>query len=107
PLEGEPALSELRRAVNDLELKGVTISSQINGLSLDAEESRGFYETEQKLQVPIFVHPALAPKAYDLLKDYQLSVILMREFDLGVACTRLIAGGVLERYLELQFVFAH
>jgi len=107
PLEGEPALSELQRAVNELELKGVTISSQINGLSLDAEEFRRFYETVQKLQVPIFVHPALAPRGYDLLKDYQLSVILTREFDLGVAVPRLIAGGVLERYPELQFVFAH
>src|SRR5438874_5941850 len=72
PLEAEPALSELQRAVNELELKGVTISSQINGLSLDAEEFRGFYETVQKLQVPIFVHPALEPTGYDLLKDYHL-----------------------------------
>ena len=59
------------------------------------------------LGVSIFAHPALAPKGYDLLKDYQLPVILTREFDLGVAVTRLIAGGVLERYPDLQFVFAH
>ncbi|HMA81866.1 MAG TPA: amidohydrolase family protein, partial [Candidatus Binatia bacterium] len=36
-----------------------------------------------------------------------LPVILTREFDLGVAVTRLIAGGVLDRYPELQLVFAH
>ena len=36
-----------------------------------------------------------------------LPVILTREFDLGVAVTRLIAGGVVERYPDLQFVFAH
>jgi len=30
-----------------------------------------------------------------------------REFDLGVAVTRLIAGGVLERYPELSFVISH
>jgi hypothetical protein len=41
------------------------------------------------------------------LKDYQLSLILTREFDLGVAVTRLIAGGVLERYPELEFVISH
>jgi aminocarboxymuconate-semialdehyde decarboxylase len=34
-------------------------------------------------------------------------VILTREFDLGVAVTRLIAGGVVDRYPDLQFVFAH
>jgi aminocarboxymuconate-semialdehyde decarboxylase len=107
PLDGEPALHEMERAVNDLDLKGVTISSQSGGLSLDANEFGPFYRMVRDLDVPIFVHPALAPKGYDLLKDYQLSVILTREFDLGVAVTRLIAGGVVERYPELRFVFSH
>jgi len=42
-----------------------------------------------------------------LMNDYQLPVILTREFDLGVAVTRLIAGGVIERYPDLKLVFAH
>jgi predicted TIM-barrel fold metal-dependent hydrolase len=107
PLEGEPALKELERAVGDLQLKGVTISSQVRGLSLDADGFRPFYDAVTRLQIPIFVHPALAPKGYELLKDYQLSVILTREFDLGVAVTRLIAGNVLERYPGLSFVISH
>lgn len=107
PLDGVPALKELERAVGDLQLKGVTIASQVRGLSLDAEAFRPFYDIVTKLQIPIFVHPALAPKGYELLKDYQLSVILTREFDLGVAVTRLIAGSVLERYPELLFVISH
>jgi predicted TIM-barrel fold metal-dependent hydrolase len=107
PLEGEPALGELERAVSQLGLKGVTISSQVRGLPLDADEFKPFYTAAETLRAPVFVHPALAPKGYDLLKDYQLSGILTREFDLGVAVTRLIAGGVLDRYPELQFVIAH
>ena len=107
PLEGEPAVKELERAIGDLQLKGVTTSSQARGLSLDAEEFRPFYDAVTRLQIPIFVHPALAPRGYELLKDYQLSVILTREFDLGVAVTRLIAGKVLERYPELSFVISH
>jgi hypothetical protein len=74
-------------------LKGVTIPSQVNGLSLDAGEFTPFYDLANKLGVPIFVHPALAPKGYSLLQDYQLPVILTREFDLAVAVTRLIAAG--------------
>jgi aminocarboxymuconate-semialdehyde decarboxylase len=107
PLEGTAALKELERAIIELGLKGVTIPSQVSGLSLDAEEFTPFYDLANKLGVPIFVHPALAPKGYSLLQDYQLPVILTREFDLGVAVTRLIAGGIVERYPELQFVFAH
>jgi predicted TIM-barrel fold metal-dependent hydrolase len=100
-------LSEVKRAVSELGLKGVTVSSQMNGLSLDAKEFTPFYDLVSRLGVPIFVHPALGPKGYDLMKDYMLPVILTREFDLGVAVTRLIAGGVVERYPDLQFVFAH
>ena len=107
PLEGEAGLNELQRSVDELGLRGVTISSQVRGLPLDAQELRPFYDVAAKRRIPIFVHPALAPKGYDLLKDYQLSVILTREFDLGVAVTRLIAGGVLERYPELEFVVSH
>jgi len=107
PVLDSEGLRELERAVKQLGLKGITISSQVNGLSLDAKELISFYELIKKLSVPIFVHPALAPKGYSLLLDYQLPVILTREFDLGVAVTRLIAGGVIERYPDLQFVFAH
>ena len=45
PLEGEAGLTELERAVGELGLKGVTISSQVHGLSLDAEEFRPFYDS--------------------------------------------------------------
>ena len=107
PVLEEAGLRELERAIDELRLKGVTISSQVNGLPLDAKEFTAFYELMEKLRLPIFVHPALAPKGYSLMNDYQLRVILTREFDLGVAVTRLIAGGVLERYPDLQFIFAH
>jgi predicted TIM-barrel fold metal-dependent hydrolase len=107
PVLEEDGLRELDRAVSQLSLKGVTISSQVNGLSLDSQEFGPFYELMNRLAAPIFVHPALAPKGYSLMQDYMLPVILTREFDLGVAVTRLIAGGVVERYPDLKFVFAH
>src|SRR5258705_10025147 len=106
PVMEDAGLAELERAIGELGLKGVTISSQVNALSLDAKELIPFYELIKKLDVPIFVHPALAPKGYSLMNDYQLPVILTREFDLGVAVTRLIAGGVIECYPDLKFVFA-
>jgi len=107
PVLEAAGVREVERAVNQLGLKGATISSQVHGLSLDAKEFNPFYDSMNQLGVPIFVHPALGPKGYDLMKDYMLPVILTREFDLGVAVTRLIAGGVVERYPELRFVFAH
>jgi len=37
-LLGKAALDELRRAIGDLALRGVTITSQVKGLSQDAPE---------------------------------------------------------------------
>jgi predicted TIM-barrel fold metal-dependent hydrolase len=107
PVLEAAGVREVERAISQLGLKGVTISSQVNGLSLDAKEFTPFYDLINQLGVPIFVHPALGPKGYDLMKDYMLPVILTREFDLGVAVTRLIAGGVLDRYPDLKLIFAH
>src|SRR5207249_1154552 len=76
-------------------------------VSLDAPKLYDLYEKICELDVPIFVHPALAPIGYDLLQDYDLPRVLGREVDLTVATTRLIAGGVLDRFPDLKLVIAH
>lgn len=106
-LEGKPALDELDRAIKGLGLHGVTITSQIKGLSLDSPKLDGLYEKVCELNVPIFVHPALVPIGYEYLKDYDLPRVLGREVDLTVATTRVIAGGVLDRFPTLKLVMGH
>lgn len=106
-LEGKRALAELDRAIRELGLHGVTITSQVDGLPLDARQLYDFYDKAIELDASIFVHPALIPKGYDLVKDYDLARILGRELDLAVAATRLVAGGILERFPNLKFVIGH
>ena len=106
-LDGKAALDELRRAIGDLGLRGVTITSQVNGLALDSPKLYDFYETIAALDVPVFVHPALVPTGYEHLKDYDLPRVLGREVDLTVATTRLIAGGIFDRFPSLKIVMAH
>ena len=106
-LEGKAALDELRRAISSLGLHGVTITSQVGGLSLDSPKLYDFYESVCALDVPVFVHPALVPTGYEHLKDYDLPRVLGREVDLTVATTRLIAGGVFDRFPNLRIVMAH
>lgn len=106
-LEGKKALTELRRAITDLALHGVTITSQVRGVSLDSPKLFDFYETVCALDVPVFVHPALVPTGYKHLQDYDLPRVLGREVDLTVATTRLIAGGVFDRFPNLKVVMAH
>jgi aminocarboxymuconate-semialdehyde decarboxylase len=106
-LEGKQALLEIDRSLRSLGLKGITITAQINGVSLDSPDLYGLYEKACELDVPIFIHPALAPVGYDLLQDYDLPRVLGREVDLTVATTRLIAGGILDRFPGLKLVIAH
>jgi aminocarboxymuconate-semialdehyde decarboxylase len=106
-LEGKTVLDELRRAIGDLGLHGVTITSQVGGLSLDSPKLYDFYETICALEVPVFVHPALVPTGYKHLQDYDLPRVLGREVDLTVATTRLIAGGIFDRFPTINIVMAH
>lgn len=106
-LEGREALDEIDRAIGELGLYGVTITSQIDRVSLDSPRLYDFYAKVSQLDVPIFVHPAMLPRGYELVLDYDLARILGREIDLAVATTRIIAGGVLDRFPKLKFVIAH
>jgi len=49
----------------------------------------------------------LVPTGYQHLQDYDLPRVLGREVDLTVATTRLIAGGIFDRYPNLKIVMAH
>ena len=106
-LEGEGALRELERAVLELGLHGVTITSQVHGVPLDSPGLYDFYGKVSTLDVPIFVHPALIPMGYEFIKDYDLARILGRELDLALETTRIIAGGILDRFPNLKFVIGH
>lgn len=101
------AFRELDRAVGDLDLRGVTITSQVNGVPLDSPDLWEFYARMVELGLPIFVHPSMPPRGYQWIKEYDLSRIVGRELDLTLGVTRLIAAGVLERFPALKMVIAH
>ncbi len=108
PLGGTRAFAELKRAVEELGIKGVVVRSQVNGKSMDAQELYPFYEQVQALKVPIFVHPSGVQQGFDILDaPYDLGRSIGRELDLTVATTRIILSGVLDDFPELTFVMSH
>jgi len=107
PVLEDGGLAEVERAVKDLGLRGITIASQVDGLPLDSPRLAPLYRKACELDVAVFVHPAMAPRGYAFLREYDLARILGRELDLQVAVTRLIAGGVLEEFNALTIVVAH
>ncbi len=108
PLGGARAFSELDRSINELGLKGVIISAQIEDKPLDSRDLWPFYKKISQLKVPIFVHPSVKPHGFDaLIAPYDLFRSIGREFDLMLATLRLCVGGVLDEFPDLKFIIAH
>ena len=108
PLGGEKAFDELKRAVEELGMKGVVVRSQAGGLSMDNKDLYPFYERVSALNVPIFIHPSGVQQGMSILDaPYDLGRSIGRELDLIVATTRLILSGVLDDFSDLKFVISH
>jgi len=99
-------IKEVERSVNDLDARGVTISTSINGKGLDAPEFDPFWEAVQKYDLPVFLHP-VSWKDYPLAERYRMMNLFGWPFDTTVAVWTIIFGGVLDRFPGLKFVTHH
>lgn len=68
-----------------------------------------FYERLEKQGTFLFIHPALAVPSLGLdgFNAYDLYRTVGREFDLTLATLRLIFGGVLDQFQQLNIVMSH
>jgi predicted TIM-barrel fold metal-dependent hydrolase len=106
--EPKEGIAELERATQELGLRGLTLMAEVDGRALDDRSLDWLYERAQEARLPIFVHPTMAVVSHRYAGDeLDLGRILGREHDLQTAATRVIAGGVLERFPELRLIFAH
>lgn len=105
PLGGEASLRELERAALDLGFKGVAIPALLGEVELDAPVLRPFYQKVGELGLFIFIHPALSSSGNYF--DYDLGRSVGREFQLVLAVIRLINGGVLDEFPELNIIISH
>lgn len=107
-LGGQPAFDELKRAVEELGLRGVVVRSQAGGQSMDNRDLYPFYERVSALKVPVFIHPSGVQQGMSILDaPYDLGRSIGRELDLIVATTRLILSGVVDDFSDLKFVISH
>ncbi|MFH1179686.1 MAG: amidohydrolase family protein [Candidatus Bathyarchaeota archaeon] len=100
------AVDELKRAVNDLGLKGIELFTDIGGRPLDSEEFWVVYEAAARLDTPIFIHP-IAPKHRAIYDDYGLLAVLGFPFETTHAATRIALSGLLEKIPDLKLVLSH
>jgi predicted TIM-barrel fold metal-dependent hydrolase len=107
PLGGPEALKELARCADDLGFPGVTITSEQDGLYLDAPEFEPFWAECEKRGLFVFVHPALKLNESKTFDGYDLARSVGREFSLIMVIIRLINSGVFDRHPKLIVHMSH
>jgi 2,3-dihydroxybenzoate decarboxylase len=112
----EAAADELERAVSELGFKGALIAGQTNGSFLDDRKFRPIFERAARLDVPIYLHPAIPDESvvkayYDGYRsnDYPILMGAVWGFTVETAthALRLMLSGVFEEYPRLKIILGH
>ena len=112
----EAAVAEFRRCVRDLKFLGANINGTTEGRFLDHPSYDGLLATAVELDVPIYIHPHLAPEpvrqAY--FSDIEPGAARVLEAagwgwhqETAIHVLRLVLSGALDRHPKLRLVIGH
>ena len=100
------ALSELRRCVNELDMRMVEMFSNIAGECVDSERFYPFYKEVERLKIPILIHPG-RPLMMENLTEYGLAGAVGYLFDTTLAILRMVYSGLFEKLPDLRVIIPH
>jgi predicted TIM-barrel fold metal-dependent hydrolase len=112
----EAAAAELERTVRDYGFKGAAINGHIQGRYLDDPFFWPILERAEALNVPLYLHPTVPPRAVVEASYSGFSPLVTNllagpgwgwHIETGLHMIRLILGGVFDRYPKLQFMIGH
>lgn len=107
PMQDVPlACQELRRVINELEMPGVEIGSNINGMNLDDSSLDPFWAEAERLGAAIFVHP-WEMMGSDRTQRYFQQWLVGMPAETTLAASSMIFGGVFDRFPNLRVMFSH
>jgi aminocarboxymuconate-semialdehyde decarboxylase len=100
------AIEEMERCVKSLGMRGIEISSHVNGQELARKELEPFFARAQDLGVLIFLHPLGTTNA-ERLSEHYFNNVIANPLEATLAVGHLIMEGVLERLPKLKICVAH
>jgi len=100
------AVEQLNHAIGHLGLKGVEISTSVNGRELDDALLAPFWARAEILEAVVFIHP-FGTTLGERVKSHYLSNIIGQPLETTIALSHLIFGGVLDRHPGVRIVAAH
>jgi uncharacterized protein len=114
--EPEKAAAEFERGVRKLGFKGTLIHGTTKGVFLDDPRFTPIFDVAQALDVPIYLHPTLPPKAVEDAyfgglpgqTGFFLSTAAWGwHVETGTHCLRLILSGLFDRFPKLNIIIGH
>lgn len=107
PLQNvEMAVEEMKRCVKGLGLRGIEISSNVNGVDFHDARFRPFWAAAEELDILIFLHPLGFTHA-QRMSEYYFNNLIGNPLESTLAIGHLIFGGVLDRHPGLKICVAH
>lgn len=100
------AIQEMERCVAELNMPGLEIGSNINGVNLSDVQFFPFYKRAEELGVALFVHPWEMMGEAQMAK-YWLPWLVGMPAETSRAICSMIFGGVFEKFPQLRVAFAH
>ena len=100
------AVAELRRAVEELGMRGAMLFSNVNGVALADERFWPLYEAADGLGAVLHIHPT-SPVGVEAMQEYWLMPLVGFPFDTTLAAAKLVFSGVAERFPRIAWVLSH
>lgn len=102
----ESSLAELEYSSDVLNLDGVALLSNIEGLYIGDPQYNEIYSELNRRKTVVFVHPNSPPTDKMPMVSFK-PAILEFVFDTTRAIVNLIHSGTIKRYPDIRFIFAH
>lgn len=99
-------IEQLEYAVRTLGLRGVEVSSLVNGMELANPKFERFWAKVEQLGCVVFLHP-LGTSLGERVNQHYLSNTIGQPLETTVALSYLIFGGTLDRYPGVKIIAAH
>jgi aminocarboxymuconate-semialdehyde decarboxylase len=100
------AIREMERCRHELNLPGVEIGSNVNGINLSDKRFQPFYAAAEKIGCALFVHP-WEMMGEENMRDYWLPWLVGMPAETTRAICSMIFGGIFEKFPSLRVAFAH
>ena len=100
------SITELRRSIEELELPGAMVFSNVNGVALADERYWPLWEAADGLGAVIHIHPT-SPVGVEAMTEYWLMPLVGFLMDTTLAAGKLVFSGVAERFPKIRWVLSH